>query len=162
MESSWFGAFFATMVISNSILIGVSLEMQAVQRESFGGAGHRRSSQLPSVLRFEIAGQWRSQWVKAVTALPSQLFGPIKHSHCADQKLKNIHQFSWFLARYSAFISPLSQLSHLGLETFSFLSCGACVGPMGHLDPVIDSSGSTSSPFRAWDSATSLLTLRCG
>ena len=37
MESSSFGAFFATMVISNSILIGVSLEAQAVQRDHFAG-----------------------------------------------------------------------------------------------------------------------------
>eukprot|EP00435_Cladocopium_sp_Y103_P011969 s2829_g3.t1 len=37
VESSSFGAFFATMVISNSILIGISLEAQAVQRDNFAG-----------------------------------------------------------------------------------------------------------------------------
>lgn len=38
VESSSFGAFFASMVISNSILIGVSLEAQAVQGDNFAGA----------------------------------------------------------------------------------------------------------------------------
>lgn len=37
VESSSFGAFFASMVISNSILIGVSLEAQAVQGDNFAG-----------------------------------------------------------------------------------------------------------------------------
>ena len=35
MESHWFASFFLFMVVTNSILIGVSLEMQAVQGEAF-------------------------------------------------------------------------------------------------------------------------------
>jgi len=37
VDSSWFGALFATMVISNSILIGVSLEAQSIHRDNFTG-----------------------------------------------------------------------------------------------------------------------------
>ena len=37
VESHWFGSFFLFMVVTNSILIGASLEMQAVQGEAFAG-----------------------------------------------------------------------------------------------------------------------------